>query len=677
MSKNLFPAVIISALSLLVLVSCNKPKQEVPVIKLNMTETTVEAAGNSLSVAFEIVNPVEGVALQVAAAQDCDWVSGLVVSEGTKGTVEFTVAKNKETQTRQSELTFSYEGAQPVVFVINQSAAEELPITINVKDVQATSFIADIILKDKDMRFLSFIAKEEELASFADDEALYQDDKAYMEMLAEYYAMDIDEVWGEYTVVGDQLDLAYSGLNPETAYIVYAYGVDSEKDWARLTDITREAVSTPALPMIDASFSLKVSVDGVNVAVEATPSIDGPYILDVYTVESAEEEELSLEEFVGVNWMSLVNIYMMFGFTPDDILGEFAFSGKATYNPANIMPNTKYFAAAFAVDPATAYQYSKPEVYEFTSDDVKPSDMTFEIEVSEVGSRSAHIKVTPSNDDYYALIFYDDVEFPTTGDQDIIDHILENFNIGAVQGVYEGTASSLHPETTYAVHCFGYAGGQATTGLFSKKFTTEVDIPSDVKITCGIDSYCPTASVIALDPTWSDFSQNDVFADVKVNILEGGEVSEYYFGVFSYEDVEANEPDVFADYLLYQGASASGAEAIYILYYGDEVAVAALVKDTEGRYSDIVISDKIVITEEGATGDPQAILDVMNALYGGSAAPANGFAPSVMKHIQEIASPLSVKNAQPRVFKTREKRIEEIDLSSMKSDSLRRNMIKK
>ena len=105
MSKNLFPAVIISALSLLVLVSCNKPKQEVPVIKLNMTETTVEAAGNSLSVAFEIVNPVEGVALQVAAAQDCDWVSGLVVSEGTKGTVEFTGCDLKDVIIRGGSAT--------------------------------------------------------------------------------------------------------------------------------------------------------------------------------------------------------------------------------------------------------------------------------------------------------------------------------------------------------------------------------------------------------------------------------------------------------------------------------------------------------------------------------------------------------------------------------------------
>ena len=50
--------------------------------------------------------------------------------------------------------------------------------------------------------------------------------------------------------------------------------------------------------------------------------------------------------------------------------------------------------------------------------------------------------------------------------------------------------------------------------------------------------------------------------------------------------------------------------------YGDEVVVLALIQDTEGRFSDLFVSDPVTITKDGVNSDIDGCLSRLEELYG-------------------------------------------------------------
>ena len=94
------------------------------------------------------------------------------------------------------------------------------------------------------------------------------------------------------------------------------------------------------------------------------------------------------------------------------------------------------------------------------------------------------------------------------------------------------------------------------------------------------------------------------------------EVEKYYFGVFKTKNFDSSSTEAYVNYLISLGANKQGNEAFYALNYGDEVVVLALIQDTEGRFSDLFVSDPVTITKDGVNSDIEGGLKRLEELYG-------------------------------------------------------------
>ena len=598
--------------SSLLIFSCKEKTILTPKINVGMTQVVVSAEGQDVFIPFVIDNPVEGVNLSYSVSE-AQWISDLVVPQGVKGEISFKVAKNSDSSGRSASIVLSYQGAENVTIQVNQPDSSPAPFEIDVKESSYTSVKVDIFPQDKQMSYIfSFMEKKEGEAPLSDDE-LFQAEMLFFENLAKEYGMSMDALMDYYLSHGDTTSVSldyYPGKN----IVIFAYGLKNDGGWKRTTDIVRVEASTQALPFIDATYDMEVEVNGPEASIKVTPSNDSPYYVSVYDAEEVEKSGLSLDDFAMAKWIGTVNTYLNYGFTVEDIVKGLCVKGEYLYQPSNLKAQKRYMAGAFAVDPSNGYQNSALSSKEFTTGSVKPSNNKIAIEISDITAVTATLKFTPTNEDSYVAAV-GPLDVMPEKEEDIIKYIIENVSLNIMKGVNEKKIYNLTPEREYGVWAFGYSGGVVTTELFSSKFKTKEQVVSPVVFKAGISDYYSMSGIIAKDSSWSKFSDYDVFADIVVTV-ENGEVDKYYFGVFKTKNFDSSSTDAYVNYLISLGANKQGNEAFYALNYGDEVVVLALIQDTEGRFSDLFVSDPVTITKDGVNSDIDGCLSRLEELYG-------------------------------------------------------------
>ena len=90
-----------------------------PVLSINPTTLSFEAAGGNKDVTCTIENEVSGV--NVTATEDVDWLSTSVNGK----VVTVTATENTATETRTATVTIAYEGAESKTVTVSQAAAEQ------------------------------------------------------------------------------------------------------------------------------------------------------------------------------------------------------------------------------------------------------------------------------------------------------------------------------------------------------------------------------------------------------------------------------------------------------------------------------------------------------------------------------------------------------------------------
>ena len=94
------------------------PEPATPVLSINPTTLSFDAAGGNKTVACTIENEVSGV--NVTATENVDWLSTSVSGK----TVTITATANTATTTRTANVTIAYTGAESKTVTVNQAAAE-------------------------------------------------------------------------------------------------------------------------------------------------------------------------------------------------------------------------------------------------------------------------------------------------------------------------------------------------------------------------------------------------------------------------------------------------------------------------------------------------------------------------------------------------------------------------
>lgn len=89
----------------------------IPELSVTTSEVEVAAAGGNAEIEYKVFNPKDGVS--VVASANADWISEFTYSDGIVG---FTVGENTTEQSREAEVTLSYEGAESVTAIVVQAA---------------------------------------------------------------------------------------------------------------------------------------------------------------------------------------------------------------------------------------------------------------------------------------------------------------------------------------------------------------------------------------------------------------------------------------------------------------------------------------------------------------------------------------------------------------------------
>lgn len=119
-----------SLASVFMLASCNKPEKEEtgnPELTITSPEAdtlNVAIAGGPCEITYTLKNPVEGVSMQVTAAEGIDWITDIDLA--TEGKITFNVASNEGQQPRETTLTIQYDFIKETVVVAQEGDASAL-----------------------------------------------------------------------------------------------------------------------------------------------------------------------------------------------------------------------------------------------------------------------------------------------------------------------------------------------------------------------------------------------------------------------------------------------------------------------------------------------------------------------------------------------------------------------
>ncbi len=130
-----------------------------------------------------------------------------------------------------------------------------------------------------------------------------------------------------------------------------------------------------------------------------------------------------------------------------------------------------YVVIAAYVDD-TPKAISEFECYEFSTLAPEPADVTFELEITTLGTRQVSFCITPSNDDdtySFAIVKCDDYKGMT--DDEILAALLPAYSYMMYSRQYSATEEVL-AGTEYMLAVYGQEYGAATTKLYKKVFTT-------------------------------------------------------------------------------------------------------------------------------------------------------------------------------------------------------------
>ncbi len=494
---------------------------------VTLTTSAVEASfeGEELSIGYTIENPVAGA--ELGFDNSADWIIGLTATENE---IRFTVLANESTEARTTTVTISYnQVAEAASFTVSQEGKQvPKPFEIEVESIEGVSCITVVKPLDPEMWYTMYLVPSTYFAEYGIETAedLFEDDKKTYQRNAEFEGMAVGEFMIQYQAAFQGNKRAeWSNLVPGKKYYLYAYGIEfneDKTDYTLITDVIYEVITPKVAELRDITFDVNFVVNGPEVTAEITPNgWDGYYVVDyqrtgdsLYIPEGEEIDEDYIES-VRSYWIEFCSLQMMYGYTIDDIMNQYALQGP-TNRTNELRSGSGYCALIYAVNEEGGFSQmvSVPYVAHFETDPVEMVDMNLDIKVENIGSRVADITVTPSlvGEQYLFLLMPTDY-ITSTDENDIIAELLTDYLRYAsfFKDKMTSHVSTLYADTAYSIFCFGYHGQVPTTELFRYDFQTEAEQVGEISVTdidiCG--PYDPLALAEAMPEEYGFYADFD------------------------------------------------------------------------------------------------------------------------------------------------------------------------
>ncbi len=440
------------------------------------------------------------------------------------------------------------------------TAPEEVDaFEIVIKDVTASAVTFDVNAADDEMRYVFMCVDKAYADQFPDDESLYQDDILYFEEYLDYGYATIAEVIEAFTTFGDYADLVQDGLDPETEYLLYVYGL--ELDGTRTTDIYREYVTTKAIEKQDVSFDIAATVDGSTIDVTITPSNnDIYYYFDCIAQESVDFDfggdiTATAQYFIDYN----VDMGTYYGMTVEEVIAEIASQGVDQYL-FECSPNTEYiiFAMAVSTDGNIISEVAHKNV---ATGEVEPSDNVITMTVDAKTSTTVTVSTTTTNEDPYYLGIEPAALYAGMTDEQIMEEIIAYYGEYIYYSTEYGNVEALeltdlNPGTEYLLMAFGIEGGTPTTALVKQSVTTDAgNDPALCTFDIEVGEITSTTVAATVTPSVDDVryfwniveagqTDDEIMAAINADInkwVESGDVANAYeyWQMISYTGVDS------------------------------------------------------------------------------------------------------------------------------------------
>ena len=354
---------------------------------------------------------------------------------------------------------------------------EKPDFVIEVNSITDTSVEFTITPEDEQMTYIAMMTTKKYFDEFEDDEAYIMDDLLWLDDAAYEAGVELSEYLEgvlKKGVVNDMQDK----LDPATEYIVYAFGLTH--NGIVTTPLYKQAFTTLATELTELSFDISISDIGYDTAtINVTPNNDKAiYFVNAFSYEDYEYYGGDASAFTE-HLTQLRNYYYSLGATADQMVANLGFVGTRSLPIEELEVGTKYMAYAIGIDERFIAN-SEATVVEFETLAVEASDLTFEVELTDIAYDHIEGSVTPSNNEETYICSIQSasaLEFSESEEafmESIIADIKAWGNIedSLRKGVMSlNSISGLQAESDYVIVCFGY-NGAPTTAPHITHFTT-------------------------------------------------------------------------------------------------------------------------------------------------------------------------------------------------------------
>ena len=594
MMKRIFSA-IVAAVMVLSAVSCVEDLQQDPQFNLSDTSVVLPAEGGVVKIVYELLyfDNVE----EVSVANDAQW---LTVSTQKARLIEVSASRNETGSERKAEFVVSCPGQEDMTVSVRQPAWN-VPLAITIEETESTAVIFSVQTSSEDFTWVGQVVGKEWFDSMESDEQIFQEDLSYYSYTANDRNVSLADYLKTIINTGSYQNIRYSGLDTESEYVVYVYGITTEGE--RTTDIYSASAKT--LPPYDGPISLSVEVTEENniLDITVTPDHEGVYYYwnimdretyDSYAAEHGDDPKAVFQAYIEWDIQDLIDYEYL------TTRAEY-YEWYSDINTANsqfeCMALTEYMIFACQWD-EDCHLTGEPSYIWYTSSDVAPSDNVITVQIGDdVDQSSFFVDVKTTNNDPYVMLAEPSVFMEGMDEEQIYAHLMEDYGtFGLLNFVFEGDVAGrmtgLEADTEYTMVVFGFKAGKKTTAM--QKFTVRT-APAGPAEDCRFDFVLNEAKSnslnITVTPTdaahfyyWYVYPDGTTAEQVKENI-RSLIVNGYYGDMYE-----------FSYYELSQGKSTG---TFSFLAPQTAYRVAAVVMDDEtGEFlADVVFSDTFSTTE--------------------------------------------------------------------------------
>lgn len=592
----------------------NTPSVETSVV-FDTLELNIGYEECTNTVNYTINNGINGI--DIVAEPTASWISDIKAKDGV---LSFKATRNNDNQPREAKIKVKYPNIEDIIIKITQQQFSAITFELSVTNQTSTSCTSLVTPSNDDYAYIAYMAEVDYLLSLniTMAEELFNDDYDYYMGIAEQYEAPLlkEFLLANYFAYQGEYSIDWTGMVPGKEYVLYVYAIefnDENTDYYLASPVTYQMVTLDAPKLQSVTFDVEIDTYGPKADYKITPKDwEGHYYLTVYAESDymyRSQDELVDESYTNLVsdvWLNSVSELLASGLSVDNLMNIMCLKGYTEYSEL-LKADTNYAMVIYAIDmidglPQVA---STPQVVNFRTKEVGPSDMTFEFKVENNYVRVADVTITPSNNDPYTVGIVATKDIPDSTDKEIIAWLNSNFTMDLYQGEIFSPMNTLDPDTDYTIFAYGYYGGVVTTDLYRYEFSTEPEgVCENSVLRVEFNGPYSLSELEAYDP--DKYYQYGMFETMGWYAMWAEIFTEVPSNNLFYCVYSAQEFSVYGEEYIFEDLVSFNSPKSMLLTgeSGELYVMCAVTMDYRGNYSEMWVSEPFMFNYDETTKRP-------------------------------------------------------------------------